>query len=255
MPWPKDPEKLELAKKRMSESLKGKTAWNKGLKGCSCGWPKGKPMSVESRLKMAESQKGNKNAKGHIVSDEVKKIISDANKGNQSQLGRKHTEEECRKISEAKAGVSPWNKGKHFSEESRRKMSDSRKGKEPWNKGKSDVYSAETLKVMSEAKQGEKSPAWNGGKSFEPYCTKFNNAFKERIRDKFKRSCFLCGAHENGKRHHVHHIDYNKTSICNGRSWAFVTLCSPCHTKTNFNRWYWFNLLINYWALNPEITL
>lgn len=51
----------------------------------------------------------------------------------------------------------------------------------------------------------------------------------------------------------VHHIDYNKNSICNGKEWAFVTLCRSHHGKSNHNRWYWFNLLISYWLVNPEI--
>ena len=253
MAWPKDPEKLELAKKRMSESHKGRSAWNKGLKGSTSGWPKGKPRPIESRLKMAASQKGNKNATGHTVSDDARKAISDANRGNQSQLGRKHTEEECRKMSAARKGISPWNKNKTFSEESRQKMSNARKGKEPWNKGKSGVYSKETLEAFSEAKRGEKSIHWSGGISFDPYCPKFNEAFKERVRDRFNRSCFLCGSIEIGRKHCIHHIDYNKTSICNGKEWAFVPLCNSCHSKTNINRWYWFNLLINYWALDPVI--
>lgn len=105
-----------------------------------------------------------------------------------------------------------------------------------------------------ECMKGENSPAWKGGISFEPYCIKFNNKFKENIRDKFGRKCFLCGVIENKIHHAVHHIDYNKNSICNGKEWAFVALCTKHHTKTNWNRWYWFNLLICYWAMNTEIN-
>lgn len=101
----------------------------------------------------------------------------------------------------------------------------------------------------SVSKKLDKNPNWRGGKSFEPYCYKFNNKFKEYIRDKFNRRCFICGVSEkcNEKELNVHHIDYNKTSICNGKSWSFVPLCNKCHGKTNFNRWYWFNLLVSYW--------
>lgn len=101
---------------------------------------------------------------------------------------------------------------------------------------------------------GEGSPHWLGGLSFFPYCPKFSKGFKERVREKFDRKCFICGARENGKRHSVHHIDYNKNSICNGKEWAFVPLCPSHHSTTNANRWHWFNLLINYWAMNPEIN-
>ncbi len=100
---------------------------------------------------------------------------------------------------------------------------------------------------------GENGGGWCGGKSFEPYCPKFNKLLKERIRAKFGRICFLCSSTENDQRHCIHHVDYNKNSICNGKEWPLLPLCPKCHGKTNFNRWYWFNLLINYWAMNSEI--
>lgn len=105
-----------------------------------------------------------------------------------------------------------------------------------------------SARTISEAQSGEYSSNWKGGISFEPYCTKFTKQFKEGIRDKFNRKCYLCGSTESKIKHSVHHIDYNKNSICNGRSWSFVILCQSCHGKTNYNRWYYFNLLINYWA-------
>lgn len=102
---------------------------------------------------------------------------------------------------------------------------------------------------------GEDSPNWKGGISFEPYCNKFNNKLKEHIRDTFDRKCFLCGKseEENNCKLHVHHVDYNKGQGC-GYSWSLIPLCSSCHSKTNHNRYYWFNLLNNYWLLNPEIN-
>jgi hypothetical protein len=98
---------------------------------------------------------------------------------------------------------------------------------------------------------------WKGGKSFESYCFKFNERFKEYIREKFNRKCFICGKteEENKRRLCVHHVDYNKNSICNGKEWAFVSLCTYHHNKTNFDRWYWFNLLIYYWINNEEINI
>jgi hypothetical protein len=96
---------------------------------------------------------------------------------------------------------------------------------------------------------------WHGGLSFKKYCFKFNNNFKKHIREKFNFRCYLCGSLENGRKHCIHHIDYNRNSICNGHEWAFVPLCISCHAETNYNRWYWFNLLINYWATNPENAL
>ncbi len=103
-------------------------------------------------------------------------------------------------------------------------------------------------------RRGPNATNWRGGISFEPYCFKFNKEFKEHIRNKFNRKCYICQTPENGRKHHVHHIDYNKNSICNGKEWAFVPLCIKHHTRSNYNRWHWFNLLINYWAMNSEIN-
>lgn len=97
---------------------------------------------------------------------------------------------------------------------------------------------------------GENHPGWMGGISFEPYCNKFNAAFKEHIRDKFGRTCFLCGKTEHeamdaqakvGKRAYklsVHHVNYDKNCLCGDIKCAFVPLCQSCHTKTNHYRNY-----------------
>ena len=113
------------------------------------------------------------------------------------------------------------------------------------------------LSVLQAKRVGPLAPAWKGGISFEKYCYKFNDAFKEYIREKFGRKCYLCPKteKENRKKLAVHHIDYNKNSICKGKAWAFVPLCGKCHGHTQGTRWYWFNLLINYWAMNPEINV
>ena len=144
-------------------------------------------------------------------------------------------------------------------------MSDSHKGLSTWNKGKNRTWycsgfsghshSTETKMKMSEDRAGSGNSNWRGGSSYEPYCYKFNENFKEYIRNKFDRKCFICGISEcdqlpTAKKKHrlyIHHIDYNKNDLCNGRSWSFIPLCSPCHSKTNGNRWYWFNKYINYW--------
>jgi len=107
----------------------------------------------------------------------------------------------------------------------------------------------------SVAKRGKNNGAWRGGVTEIKYCFKFNNRFREHIRDKFERKCYICHVVEskNRKKLSVHHVDYNKNSICNGKEWAFVPLCGKCHAKSNNNRHYYFNLLINYWAMNPAI--
>jgi len=70
------------------------------------------------------------------------------------------------------------------------------------------------------------------------YPIEFNNDFKERIREKFDRKCFLCGMPEiyNGNKLGVHHVDYNKNNMDENN---FITCCISCHMKTNGDRVYW----------------
>jgi len=85
---------------------------------------------------------------------------------------------------------------------------------------------------------GEKSPRWQGGKSFEPYDKSFNDKFKREIRKRDNQVCMLCGIHrEKLKRAlDVHHVNYDKLlSILQN----CISLCSSCHTKTNNNRKHW----------------
>lgn len=114
---------------------------------------------------------------------------------------------------------------------------------------KGTTHSAETRAKLAESHRGEKCNFWRGGISFEPYCIKFNDEFKERVREFFGRGCAECGSPENGERLHVHHVNYHKDSCCaEDVAPLFVPLCRSCHAKTNFNREYWeerFTALIN----------
>ncbi len=83
---------------------------------------------------------------------------------------------------------------------------------------------------------GADHPNWTGGSSFFPYPPEFNKLLKKAVRDRDGRSCIVCGYNENGRRHSIHHIDYDKK---NNNMRNLVTLCVPCHTKTNSNRAKW----------------
>ena len=176
--------------------------------------------------------------KGLIYSEEARKNNSISHKGMLTGDKNPAKRPELRKRnSDAHKGKPSPRKGCHFTIEQINKISNSRKGKSAgdchWN--------------------------WKGGIS-KKYCYKFNEQFREYIRNKFGKKCFICNKleHENYTKNNklwklsIHHIDYNKNSICNGKEWAFVPLCTRCHMKTNSNQWYWFNLLINYWALNTD---
>lgn len=89
----------EETKRKMSESLKGRTP------------------SEETRKKLSET------AKGRIRSEETRKKLSEAMKGNTWNIGRKHSEESRKKMSELA-------KGRIHTEETKKKMSDARKARE-----------------------------------------------------------------------------------------------------------------------------
>lgn len=86
---------------------------------------------------------------------------------------------------------------------------------------------------------------WKGGISFEPYCPKFNDDLKKRVREFFDNKCILCGNPKelNGKNLHVHHVEYNKQACCDGLPVHFAALCIHCHMKTNFDRTRWENIM------------
>lgn len=104
---------------------------------------------------------------------------------------------------------------------------------------------------------GETHWNWHGGVSFVDYFVGFNDNFKEMIRTKFGRKCALCEVSEISTNEllAVHHVNYDRTTICERYDWLFLPLCRSCHMKTGFNRYYWFNLLANQWAIHPDIML
>ena len=154
--------------------------------------------------------------------------------------------------------------GKHHSEETRKKNSDGHRGElhPRWQGGmimrickqcgiEFPVFPSFVKlgrgkfcspKCQHKYLRGKNSPHWKNGASFEPYCSKFNNEFKEKIRDKFDRVCFLCGKteEENGRRLSVHHVNYNKNCGCDeDKTCQFVPLCIGHNSKVNTNREMW----------------
>lgn len=203
--------------KKMSNVKKGKN--------CGVDNPNyGKPMSQEQKKKISDSLKlkyKNKrhpnHGKTHTVEQNKKHSewmmgrftgenhpqygkMSGKNNHNYGNTGEKHRMY-----------------GKHLSEDHKKKISESGKGKQA----------------------GPKNHNWQGVVSFEPYCLKFNQEFKERVRDFFDRKCFLCGEIENGRKLSIHHVNYDKMTCCNDVKPLFVPLCDKCHSTTNFNRLYW----------------
>jgi G:T-mismatch repair DNA endonuclease (very short patch repair protein) len=152
----------------------------------------GRKLSPEHRRKIGLAQKGKKHAPGRIPgmkgkkhSEETKKKLSEARKGEKNPMYGKHlSEEHRRKI--GRKGKLNKNYGKHMSEEARRKLSLSLKGKKyapgriagmkgkkhseitkrkmrgkiPWNKEKKGVMP----EPWNKGKKGVMPEPWNKGK-------------------------------------------------------------------------------------------
>ena len=84
---------------------------------------------------------------------------------------------------------------------------------------------------------GKNSSTWQGGLSFYPYNEKWNYKLKEEIKKRDNYICQVCGKKQIGRNLDVHHINYSKT---NCRKSNLITLCNSCHTKTNYNRSFWY---------------
>ena len=132
--------------------------------------------------------------------------------------------------------------GKHLSEIAKEKLRIINLGNHRDKKTKDKI--SNTMKIKNIKPKviyygcGEKAPNWQGGLSFEPYSIEFNRRLKEFILSRDRYTCQLCGQIQNGHRHCIHHIDYDKKN-CNPSN--LITLCNKCHGKTNSNRNYWNN--------------
>ncbi len=153
-------------------------------------------------------------------------------------------------------------KDKHHTEKSTLKTSNSIKAL--WRDPNSIYNSKEYRNKLSKAFSLEKNPRWLDGKSFEEYDLNFNNKFKEIIRRKNNYRCRLCNIQQNklftkdwkkriiNYKLHIHHINYNKSDC---RIINLISLCHPCHMKTNHNRNYWISFFTSLLKINNEVLL
>jgi len=103
-----------------------------------------------------------------------------------------------------------------------------------WNKGL-------TAKIDERILSGDTHPMYIDGRSFLPYCFKFNKELKELIRNRDNRTCQYCSQKENDEKLCVHHIHYDKEN-CNP---DLIALCRICNIKANTNRKQWEIIFMN----------
>lgn len=170
----------------------------------------------------------------HSKKSRLKISIANSGKHHSEETKRKQSKTRKRLIKEGKLKI--WSEGlTKRTDERLKKLSDSRIGK---NKGHLN-YNKEFKGCF---KNGENHSNWMGGISFELYISEFNKVLKEYIRARDNFTCQLCGLVQNGHKHCVHHIDYDKKN-CNPDN--LISLCKKCHTKTNTNRDWWLLYFIN----------
>ena len=144
-------------------------------------------------------------------------------------------EREDMKGNQWNAGKPSSNKGKKWSKTFRKEISKTLK--RLWA---TPEYRERMVAIHIAKKKGkmELHYNWVGGKSFEPYSTKFNGSLKRRIRERDSYKCQNCGLLEKDhwEKLAIHHIDYNKE---NCKSDNLITLCRKCNTIANFDRKKW----------------
>ena len=132
--------------------------------------------------------------------------------------------------------------GKKASDKTREKMSISKMGENNNFYGK--THSEEIKKHLSEIRIekkigcGENNGQYVDGRSFFPYCKKFDAKRRRAVRHFFHDICLCCGIHkdENVVKDRainldVHHIDHDKEQGCNGKPFNLVPFCKKCHAK------------------------
>jgi len=166
---------------------------------------------------------------GHCPLSEVSK-----NKISKSNYGRSPSDESRRRMSKSQKG-NINSKGKPKSDETRSKLSNAHTGK------KLSEDHKQKISASSPRLSGDQHPNWQGGISYSPYCEKFNDELKDRVRDEFDRKCISCDKTEaeNGTKLSIHHVTYTKMEGCNGQQFKLVPLCKSCHSKTGHNREHW----------------
>jgi hypothetical protein len=136
--------KSEETRRKIGEAKKGKNNPQYGKRGKNCH-NYGKSPSEETRKKMSERQKGEKNHNYEkSPSEETRKKMSEAQRGeNNAMYGKSRSEESRRKQSEARKGKYSGEKhylyGKSPSEETKRKTGEANKDKKWWNDGKGNT--------------------------------------------------------------------------------------------------------------------
>ncbi len=188
---------------------------------------------TETKWKLSEKRRGIPSGMlGKHQTEYQKQIASLTHK---NRIASKETKQKLSKINSEKCNLIPWEK-----------LSDKQK---------------EKIKHL-----GKENGNWQGGSSFLPYCSKFNNILKEKVRCRDNYTCQnpRCKLTQQesillyNQSLHVHHIHYDKQNCYPD----LITLCLRCNVNSNFNRTFheqlYMNILNNrellFWTNNLNIN-
>ena len=235
--------------RQMSEILKGRKFTKEHCENISKSLRGNKKLLGNQNYKFRDEEKMKTSIKKAMQRPEIKKKLSDSMKKRW-----KNTKYRMNQIENFKGRLST-KKGETFEELYgiekatiiKRKMMVSNLGKTypsevNKRKGRCGILNAmsrlEIKKRQIDAIR-DHGKHWKGGISYEPYSIDFTKQLKKKIKKRDGFKCKICGY---TKKLHVHHIDYNKM---NSNDDNLITLCSSCHSKTNWKRNYWKNIILN----------
>ena len=188
--------------------------------------------------------------KGRKQTEETKQKIR------MSHIGLKASEETKKKMSKShKENPTCYWKGKTLSEEHKQKIQETtkktyenpeirlscgRKGREILESQKQAIKN-HMLKAWKDPEFRNKlirenANNWQDGISFKEYGYDFDKYSRAKIYERDAHTCQNPKCERCSSKLDTHHIDYDKK---NNAEQNIISLCTSCHTKTNFNRNMW----------------
>lgn len=223
----------EEHKRNISKGKLGCIPWNKGVKNC---------FSEETLERMSNSHKGQKKPELTI---RMNKLWVERKKNGWIDPKKGETYEQILGIDGAnkkKKELSISLSGRVYSYETIKKMSEAHRGM-TWEMRFGEERANELKEEMSQRLLFDGNPNWRGGTGHVPYDFVFNKATKDYVRERDSYICQICKTKENGNAHDIHHIDYDKQ---NSVGINLLCLCHSCHSKVDFNRETWQEVLEEY---------